>query len=102
MLTRTEKTNCKLFFDNKFVIRPVPDKAYAVQVVAMQRPTELLTGSVSPEVASWWQYIAYGAAIKIFEDRTDLESKERHMPEFYRQKMFEGDDKLVNSKKCQQ
>ena len=42
-----------LFFDNKFVIRPVPDKAYAVQVVAMQRPTELLTGSVSPEVASW-------------------------------------------------
>lgn len=77
-----------LFFDNKFVIRPVPDKSYAVQVVAMQRPTELLSTTTSPEVASWFQYIAYGAAIKIFEDRTDLESKERHMPEFQKQKML--------------
>lgn len=63
-----------LYFDSKFVLRPIPDKAYSIQVDVMQRPSELLSSNQIPELAEWWQYLAYGAAKKIFEDRMDPES----------------------------
>lgn len=70
-----------LFFENKFILRPVPDQPYPVNVEAYIRPTELLAGN-SPQLEQWWQYIAYGAAKKVFEDRMDLESVASIMPEF--------------------
>ena len=33
----------------------------------------------------YWQYIAYGAAKKIFEDKMDLDSVQMIMPEFKQQ-----------------
>ncbi len=36
----------------------------------------------SPVLKEWWQYIAYGAAKKIFEDRMEMESVQMIMPEF--------------------
>jgi len=51
----------------------------------MQRPSELLASNQMPELAEWWQYIAYGAAKKIFEDRMDLESVQLIIPEFKKQ-----------------
>ena len=45
------------------------------------------TGSI-PELEEWWQYIAYGAAKKVFEDRMDLESVQSIMPEFKKQEML--------------
>ena len=74
-----------LYYDDKFVIRPVPDKPYPVQLEAYIRPTELLLTTQQPELAQWWQYIAYGAAIKIFQDRMDLESVAQIMPEYKNQ-----------------
>jgi len=74
-----------LFFDGKFTMAPVPDQAYRVQMEVARRPTELLSGSTSPELAEWWQYIAYGAAKKVFEDRMDLESVQQILPEFHKQ-----------------
>ena len=71
-----------LYFDSKFVVRPMPDKAYAIQVDVMQRPSELMASNQIPELAEWWQYIAYGAAKKIFEDRMDVESVSLILPEF--------------------
>jgi len=38
-----------------------------------------------PEISEWWQYIAYGAAKKVFEDRMDLESVQLIEPEFREQ-----------------
>ena len=38
-----------------------------------------------PELSEYWQYIAYGAAKKIFEDRMDQESVQLIMPEFKEQ-----------------
>lgn len=70
-----------LYFDNKFTVRPVPDQPYTVTMDAFARPTELLAGN-SPELEQWWQYIAYGAAKKVFEDRSDVESVQLMMPEF--------------------
>jgi len=69
------------FFDNSFILRPVPDQSYRVNVEVYIRPTEILAGQ-SPEIEQWWQYIAYGCAKKIFEDRMDLDSVQLIMPEF--------------------
>jgi hypothetical protein len=71
-----------LFFDAQFVLRPVPDQSYRVQMEVYTRPTELLTTNQAPQLEEWWQYIAYGASKKIFEDRMDLESVQLIMPEF--------------------
>lgn len=73
-----------LFFDNKFYVRPIPDQAYRVDMEVYKRPTELLAGN-SPELEQWWQYIAYGAAKKVFEDRTDEEGVRMITPEFNKQ-----------------
>jgi len=74
-----------LYYDEKFTIRPVPDKTYAIQVEADIRPTELISSTDIPQLEQWWQYIAYGAAKKIFEDRMDLDSVQLIMPEFKQQ-----------------
>lgn len=71
-----------LYFNNTFTIRPVPDQVYPVNFEVYVRPTELLASNQSPELQEWWQYIAYGAAKKVFEDRMDLESVQQIMPEF--------------------
>lgn len=71
-----------LFYENKITLRPVPDQPYRINFEVYVRPTELLSGTQSPELAEWWQYIAYGAAKKIFEDRQDIESIAAILPEF--------------------
>ena len=53
-------------------LRPVPDQSYLVEVNAFKKPTALLDAGESPELQQWWQYLAYGAAKKIFEDTQDL------------------------------
>lgn len=74
-----------LYFNNSFTVRPVPDQVYQVQIETFRQPTELLSASSTPELEQWWQYIAYGAAKKVFEDRMDLESVQMIMPEFKKQ-----------------
>lgn len=74
-----------LYYDTQFVVRPVPNIAYKVTMNAYIRPTEILSENQSPELQQWWQYIAYGAAKKIFEYRTDMQSVEMIMPEFKKQ-----------------
>lgn len=74
-----------LFYDSKFTIRPVPDKVYGIQIEVDMRPTELINTTDVPQLEQWWQYIAYGASKKIFEDRMDLDSVQQIMPEFKQQ-----------------
>ena len=74
-----------LYHNNKVILRPVPDKVYQVEISAYMRPTYLLSSTSVPEIASWWQYIAYGAAKKIFEDRMDMDSVSLILPEFDKQ-----------------
>lgn len=71
-----------LYFDNKFILRPVPDQPYQINMEVFVRPTQLMETSSIPELQEWWQYIAYGASLKIFQDRMDLESVQMIMPEF--------------------
>jgi hypothetical protein len=74
-----------MFYDDKFTLRPVPDQPYQINFEAYVRPTYLLTTSQSPALNEWWQYIAYGAAKKIFEDRMDMDSVQLILPEFRKQ-----------------
>lgn len=76
------KPQMLLAFDSAFWVRPIPDQPYKIEIEVLSRPTELLNSSDSPELKEWWQYIAYGAAKKIFEDRSALEDVLQIMPEF--------------------
>lgn len=60
-----------LFYDNIITLRPVPDKVYPVEFNAFITPTALINASDQPIMQQWWQYLAYGAAKKIFEDSQD-------------------------------
>ena len=79
-----------LFFNDYFILRPVPDGVYRVVVEVYKKPSQLLSAndhssSNTPDVQQWWQYIAFGAAIKILQDRQDVESIQNIMPFFKEQ-----------------
>jgi len=86
-----------LYFDDTFIVRPVPDQPYRVELEAYARPTELLNGADMPDICEWWQYIAYGSAKKIFEDRLDMESIQSIMPEFKNQERLVLRRTLLNN-----
>lgn len=71
-----------LFFDKKFTLRPVPDDVYPVVMEVYQRPDELISSTQMPELSQHWEYIAFGAARKIFSDRRDYESRAQIQAEF--------------------
>lgn len=71
--------------DKVFTVRPVPDGAYAISIEAYRNPVELLSTIDQPDLNQWWQYIAYLAAKKVFDDRLDLESIQMIMPELQEQ-----------------
>ncbi|MDX1532850.1 MAG: hypothetical protein R3230_01435 [Nitrosopumilaceae archaeon] len=77
-----------LYFDNNFTLRPVPDRAYTISMEVYKRPTTLANDSDSPELDQWWQYIAFGAAKKVLEDRTDFEGVARLLPALQEQELL--------------
>jgi hypothetical protein len=77
-----------LYFDEEFVLRPVPDQAYQVNMEVYARPTALLQAGSSPQLEQWWQYIAYGAAKKVLEGRLDMESVALITPELKKQELL--------------
>jgi hypothetical protein len=77
-----------LYYDDKFVVRPVPDQPYRVDLEVYCRPTELLDAADVPDLSEWWQYIAYGASKKIFEDRLDEQSASVIFPEYKKQELL--------------
>ena len=74
-----------LYYDNQFVLRPVPDQPYKITIEAYTLPSELLLSAQSPELEQWWQLIAYGAAIKILQRRFDYDGVALITPEFKNQ-----------------
>ncbi len=75
-----------LYFNDTFTLRPIPDFAYPVTMDVQVLPTSLFNNDIArPDIDQWWQYIAYGASKKIFEDRMDLDSVQMIMPELVNQ-----------------
>ena len=86
-----------LFFDNKFTFRPIPDQGYRVEVEVWQKPTQALSANDdNPDINQWWQYIAFGTAIKVLEDRLDVETIAKIQP------MYEYQKELVLNKTANQ
>ena len=84
-----------VYYANKFVIRPVPDQTYRVNIEVYQRPTALLATTQSPELEEYWQLIAVGSSIKILQDRMDMDSVNLLMPEFRNQMNLCGRRSIV-------
>ncbi len=79
-----------LFFNDTFTIRPVPDRVYKMVFNVYKKPSQLLSSNDhsstnAPDVDQWWQYIAFGAAIKVLQDRQDMESIQNILPFFKEQ-----------------
>ena len=85
-----------LFFENKFTFRPVPDQVYKVEVEVFIIPTQLLASSQTPELNQWWQYLAYGAALKIFADSGELEEYAKY------EVLFDKQERLALRRTLQQ
>lgn len=71
-----------LFFQNQFVLRPVPDQAYTIEINAYRNPSQALLGTSDPtapnlegrpEQLFWWELIAFGVAKKFYQDRLDTD-----------------------------
>jgi len=77
-----------LFYDDTFTLRPVPDQPYSVQMDVFVRPTKLEAADQIPELQEWSQYIAYGAARKVFQDRMDIDSLTMIEPEYKKQEIL--------------
>lgn len=77
-----------LFFDDQFIIQPVPDQSYQVSLEVFRSPIAFANtpDTQIPELKEWWQLLAFGAARKILIDRMDLASVQAIEP-FYQEQM---------------
>lgn len=71
-----------LFYEQQFVFRPVPDKPYLFKIQVYVRPTELLSSNPNamPNFIEWWQLIAMGASLQVFEDNGDMDQYNKFYP----------------------
>lgn len=89
-----------LFFNQQFTVRPVPQDAYRVKMVAQYQPTVLLSGggeqSIFDDTATqtqlptyyeWWQLLVYGTSIKIYIRQGDHEEAARYSPYYEKMKL---------------
>ena len=65
-----------IFFQDQFLLYPVPDQAYTVSFEVYKYPTAL-SANEEPQLQEWWQLLAYGAALKIFADNADFENLQK-------------------------
>lgn len=66
-------------------LRPIPDKAYMVDITVERKPTALVGANDTPFNNEWWQLLAFGAACKILEDNADWEQRQAIEPFFAQQ-----------------
>lgn len=73
-----------LFYDDKFILRPIPNDVYKLSLQVFVKPTEMIdatTGSIEePHLREWTQLLAYGASVKIFADNMDMDSLAKVQP----------------------
>jgi hypothetical protein len=74
-----------LFWNNEFVIRPVPKLIYKVEVETYLTPVQFYESTQVPILSQWAQYLAYIASMEILRDRQDLEGVENLREGFNRQ-----------------
>lgn len=74
-----------LFWNNYFIIRPVPKLVHQITVETYLTPVQFMQTTDSPILNQWVQYIAYGVSCEILRQRQDMEGLENLMEGFQRQ-----------------
>lgn len=74
-----------LFWKDFFIVRPVPDKVYKVELEAYQCAMQFTATTENPIIKQWWQYLSLGTAREILRDRGDVEGVENLREGFERQ-----------------
>lgn len=72
-----------VFYQDQFIVYPVPDQAYTVSFEAYKYPTAMDSDNPNtdtPQLREWWQLLAYGASDKIFADNADFENMSKFRP----------------------
>ena len=69
-----------LFYADQIQLWPIPDQAYQVSLEVYKYPSALENDTDIPQLAEWWQAIAYGAADKIFAATGDIENLQKYRP----------------------
>lgn len=77
---QAQRPQAILFFNDLFFLRPVPNQTYKVQMETFRTPTQLISSSQEPLLNEWWQYLAFGGAKKILEDRLDIDGLSKILP----------------------
>jgi len=85
-----------LFYNDTFQLSPIPDQAYEITMNAYRTPTALALAGDTPELNEWWQLLAYGASMKIFEDKLDMESYQKV------QTLFDTNKRLIERRTLKQ
>ena len=70
----TGKPYSILFWNNEFIIRPVPQKIHKIEVETYLTPVQFLEQTDNPIINQWWKFIAYLVACEIQRDRNDFDS----------------------------
>ena len=70
---QTGRPYTMLFWNNEFIIRPVPKLVHKLEIETYLTPVQFMNATDSPLLNQLWQLIAIGAAIKVLEDRQDIE-----------------------------
>ena len=81
-----------LFFNNYFLLRPVPNTTYRVVMDVYRKPTQFIATvadpAATPQIHRWWQFLAFGAAIKVAQDRLDMDTYQQILPFYEEQKQY--------------
>lgn len=91
-----------LYFRGQFVMRPVPDMSYTVEVNTFRLPTDLVESPGtpnSPELKSMWELLAFGASRKILVDNADFSTLQAIQPFFEEQLLLLQRRTIANKSK---
>lgn len=69
-----------VFYQDQFILYPIPDQAYQVSFECYKYPTAMDATFNEPQLREWWQLIAYMAADKIFADNGDFDNMQKFRP----------------------
>lgn len=92
------RPNTILFTQQQFIVRPVPDQAYTIEINGYRSPSQALLGTTSntapnlngqPEYFDWWELLAFGTAKKLYQDRLDTDGIQL-MEAFVQEKISEA------------
>lgn len=89
------RPNLIYYYSNQLTLYPVPDQVYEVKITIWKIPTALIDFASIPQyayqgnlgqptippasqdISEWWEALAYGASMKIYENNLDFDTAEK-------------------------